>query len=58
MKSTGKRGGGRVIYYLVDPMDRIYLLFFFPKNEQADLTSEQLRAIRRLLEDSDEETRF
>lgn len=51
MQGRGKRGGGRVIYYFVDRMNRIYLLFFFPKNEQADLTPEQLRTLKRLLEE-------
>lgn len=51
LSGRGKRGGGRVIYYFLDRLDRIYLLFFFPKNEQADLTRDQLRAIKLLLEE-------
>lgn len=38
----GKRGGVRVIYYLVGDQDRIYLVFAYAKNRSADLTSAQL----------------
>ena len=51
MAGRGKRGGGRGIYYFVDERDRIYLLFFYPKAERADLTPTQLRTLRRLIDD-------
>ena len=38
----GKRGGFRVIYYLVADEDRIYLVFAYAKNRRADLTRAQL----------------
>ena len=38
----GKRGGVRVIYYLVGNEDRIYLVFAYAKNRRADLTPAQL----------------
>jgi hypothetical protein len=47
----GRRGGGRVIYYPVPKRNRIYLLFFFPKNKQADLSPEQLRVLKSLIAD-------
>lgn len=37
-KGKGKRGGIRIIYYLIKG-DEIYLLFAYPKNKQQDLTA-------------------
>ena len=45
----GKRGGIRVIYYLVRD-DRVYLLFAYPKNKQENLTSQQLKVLRKIVE--------
>jgi hypothetical protein len=30
---------------------RLYLLFLYPKNERSDLTRDQLRTLRKLIED-------
>ena len=38
----GKRGGIRIIYYNVTRNGRIYLALIYPKNEQDDLTEEQI----------------
>jgi hypothetical protein len=46
----GKRGGIRVIYYWLLPRDAILLLYAYPKSEQDDLTAEQLRQIRKVVE--------
>jgi mRNA-degrading endonuclease RelE of RelBE toxin-antitoxin system len=46
----GKRGGTRVIYYWFQTRAIILLLFIYPKNVQDDLTSEQLRQIREIVE--------
>ena len=46
----GKRGGIRVIYYRLLPRDAILLLYAYPKSEQDDLTAEQLRQIRKVVE--------
>ena len=46
----GKRGGIRVIYYWLMPRDTILLLYAYPKSEQDDLTAEQLRQIRKVVE--------
>lgn len=47
----GKRGGLRAIYYW-DPMASvIYLLFVYPKNQQEDLTPDQLRRLKRIVEE-------
>ena len=45
----GKRGGIRVIYYLVT-CDQIYLLFAYAKNQQENLTQQQLQRLRNLVD--------
>lgn len=46
----GKSGGGRVIYLDVLEREHLYLLFAYPKNVQSDLTADQKKAIRHLVE--------
>ena len=46
----GKRGGIRVVYYWFMSKDTILLLFAYSKSEQDDLTSEQLRQLRKVIE--------
>lgn len=48
--SRGKRGGARVIYYWFVSDEVILMLFAFPKNEQADLTPNQLKQLKKLVE--------
>ncbi len=50
LEGRGKSGGGRVIYLDVFEREDLYLLFAYPKNVQEDLTSEQRKAIRKLIE--------
>jgi mRNA-degrading endonuclease RelE of RelBE toxin-antitoxin system len=45
----GKRGGLRVIYYWWVAKDRISLLMVYPKNEQDDLTADQLKLLKNQL---------
>jgi mRNA-degrading endonuclease RelE of RelBE toxin-antitoxin system len=45
----GKRGGLRVIYYWWVAKDRISLLLVYPKNEQDDLTVDQMKQLRNQL---------
>lgn len=45
----GKRGGIRVIYYLVH-REEIFMLYAYAKNDRADLTSDQIRRLRDLVE--------
>jgi mRNA-degrading endonuclease RelE of RelBE toxin-antitoxin system len=45
----GKRGGLRIIYYWWVSKDRISMLMVYPKNEQDDLTSEQLKQLKSQL---------
>ena len=50
LDGQGKRGGGRVIYLDVFEKESLYLLFAYPKNVQADLTPDQKKAIRAIVE--------
>ena len=47
----GKRGGVRVIYHWAVVHDKILMLFMYAKNEQDDLTAEQLKVLRRIIEE-------
>jgi hypothetical protein len=49
LAGRGKRGGLRVIYYWDAPSETFYMLYAFPKNEQEDLTAQQLRILARLV---------
>ncbi len=46
----GKRGGVRVIYYWFPQKDVILMLLMYPKSEQNDLTSKQVKTLRNLIE--------
>lgn len=46
----GKRGGIRVIYYWFVPQNTLLLLFVYPKSERDDLTPEQLRQLKKVVE--------
>jgi hypothetical protein len=46
----GKRGGGRVIYYVPIGTDAFYMMAAYAKNEQDDLSTEQRKRILRALE--------
>jgi mRNA-degrading endonuclease RelE of RelBE toxin-antitoxin system len=47
----GKRGGVRVIYYWIRDRDWILMLLAYPKSEREDLTAEQKRVLRQLVEE-------
>ena len=50
MSGRGKRGGVRAIYYWVVAEDQILMLFMYPKNEKGDLTAQQLKVLREIVE--------
>ena len=50
LEGRGKSGGGRVIYLDVFEKEHLYLLFAYPKNVQENLTSEQKKAIKNMIE--------
>jgi len=47
LEGRGKRGGARVIYDYGFSREQCYMLLICGKNEQDDLSAEQLRALRR-----------
>lgn len=51
LEGRGKSGGGRVIYLDVFELEHLYLLFAYPKNMQEDLTADQKKAIRKIVEE-------
>lgn len=46
----GKSSGVRIIYYVVAPKGRIYLLLMYAKNEQDNLTDAQCAIVKKLVE--------
>lgn len=50
LEGRGKSGGGRVIYLDVFEQEHLYLLFAYPRNVQEDLTSDQKKSIRKMIE--------
>jgi len=49
IKGKGKRGGSRIIYYWVKPKDMLLMLFVFKKNEQSNLTADQLKNLKNIM---------
>ncbi len=47
----GKRGGVRVIYYWFTSRGTILLLFMYPKNVQVNLTQDQLKQLKKIIEE-------
>ncbi|HYH86474.1 MAG TPA: type II toxin-antitoxin system RelE/ParE family toxin [Pyrinomonadaceae bacterium] len=47
----GKRGGARVIYYWPSARDELFMLDVYAKNEQVDLTPDELKELRKLVEE-------
>jgi mRNA-degrading endonuclease RelE of RelBE toxin-antitoxin system len=45
-RGKGKRGGVRVIYYLLDEGTPLYALLIYGKREQDNLTPDQKRVVR------------
>ncbi|MBD0326396.1 MAG: type II toxin-antitoxin system RelE/ParE family toxin [Pyrinomonadaceae bacterium] len=46
----GKRGGARVIYYWAITRDTILMLGVYSKNEKADLTPDEIKIMKRVVE--------
>ena len=51
LEGRGKSGGARVIYYWFTARGTILLLFMYPKNVQENLTQDQLRQLRKIVEE-------
>lgn len=50
IKGKGKSGGIRIIYYWISARKIILLLLVYPKGEQDNLTKEQLKILKSLVE--------
>jgi len=51
LPGRGKSGGVRVIYYWFTALETILLLFMYPKNVQGNLTQNQLKQLKRIIEE-------
>lgn len=49
-EGRGKRGGVRVIYMWIEKRELLLMLLMYSKNEQGDLTPEQLRVLKKVVE--------
>jgi len=47
----GKRGGIRVIYYYITEEEQIYMLYAYPKSKKENLTADQLKQLKQLVEE-------
>ena|SRR5213594_2138606 len=50
-EGRGKRGGTRVIYYWADARGYIFLLDIYPKSEREDLTRDEIKQLRAIVEE-------
>jgi len=50
-QGRGKSGGVRIIYYWISYEKIILMLLVYPKSEQDDLTSDQLKILKKLVEE-------
>lgn len=51
LRNRGKRGGGRAIYFLMLADDAALMLTAYAKNEKADLSSEDRKALLALIKE-------
>lgn len=49
LPGRGKRGGARVVYYWAVVQDKILMLVIYAKNEQDDLTPDQIKILRQII---------
>ena len=46
----GKRGGVRIIYYWQLSLDQIYMMTLYGKNEMSDLSADEKKTLRKIVE--------
>ena len=51
VQGRGKRGGVRVIYYWAVKQEQLLMLFIYPKNQRDDLSRDQLKTLRKIIEE-------
>ena len=50
-KGIGKRGGLRILYYWFIQSKKILMLFAYQKNVQEDISKDQLKTLRKIIEE-------
>ena len=50
LSGRGKRGGVRVIYYWAVSVNQIRMLYVYSKSDQGNLTKDQLKVLRQIVE--------
>jgi mRNA-degrading endonuclease RelE of RelBE toxin-antitoxin system len=50
LEGRGKRGGVRIIYYWAVPKDQLLLLLIYAKSQRDDLTPDQLKRLRTIID--------
>lgn len=50
VRGRGKRGGARVVYYLITADQKILLLYAYAKNVQGDLTASQTKLLIQVVQ--------
>ena len=50
LTGRGKRGGARTVYVYLVAREKVYFLLTYAKNEQADLSADDKRVVRQLVE--------
>lgn len=51
LQHKGKRGGCRIIYYWFNLQGKILLLFIYPKSEQEDLSTDQIKILGHIVDE-------
>ena len=51
VRGKGKSGGFRYMYYYIERDGQIFLLMVFSKDEQANLTREQKKALKKVIQE-------
>ena len=51
IRGKGKRGGSRVIYYWAVSQEQVLMLLIYRKSEHEDLTRDQLKTLKRVVEE-------
>lgn len=50
-RGKGKRGGSRVIYYWAVTQEQLLMLLIYSKSERDDLTRDQLKTLKKIVEE-------
>ena len=49
-ENKGKSGGCRIIYYSITEQNKILMIFAYPKNKQENLTKDQIKVLKNIVE--------